>query len=153
MPGRRVSRHSKAKTLPATVALPIFRSRSRMGPGRVLMGLPIKILEALTAPPFFSPSAGAPAWDDAAAEAEGVPAGSLHVTSTSTFRKPYTPHQQPLELRPGILPQLRPGGQTQRDGHVGLIDAGAGQHSSCQLQPQLAGKLQFREHFKKWDVS
>ena len=91
MPGRRVSRHSKAKTLPATVALPIFRSRSRMGPGRVLMGLPIKILEALTAPPFFSPSAGAPAWDDAAAEAEGVPAGSLHVTSTSTFRKPYTP--------------------------------------------------------------
>ena len=91
MPGRRVSRHSKAKTFPATVALPIFRSRSRMGPGRVLMGLPIKILEALTAPPFFSPSAGAAAWDGAAAEAEGLPTGSLHVTSTSTFRKPYTP--------------------------------------------------------------
>ena len=63
------------------------------------------------------------------------------------------PHQQPLELRQGILPQLRPGGQTQRDRHVGLIDAGAGQHGSRQLQPQLAGKLQFREHFKKWDVS
>ena len=115
------------------------------------MGLPIKILEALTAPPFFSPSAGAAAWDGAAAEAEGVPAGSLHVHLH--LPEAVHPHQQPLELRQGILPQLRPGGQTQCDGHVGLIDAGAGQHGSRQLQPQLAGKLQFREHFKKWDVS
>ena len=41
MPGRRVSRHSKANTLPLTVAVPIFKFSSFMGPGRALMGFPI----------------------------------------------------------------------------------------------------------------
>ena len=78
MPGRRVSRHSKAKTLPSTVALPIFRFKSFMGPGRLLMAFPMRIL-----PLFFS--AGAPG-----AETEEAWASSFTVSTSSTDRKPYT---------------------------------------------------------------
>lgn len=46
MPGRRVSRHSKAKTFPCTVAVPIFKFSSRIGPGLALMAFPISTFPA-----------------------------------------------------------------------------------------------------------
>ena len=82
MPGRRVSRHSKAKTLPSTVAVPIFRSRSFMGPGRVLMGLPISTLPGLGAS-FFPPEAAG-----AGAGRSDRACGALHTASSSTVWKP-----------------------------------------------------------------
>ena len=80
MPGRRVSRHSKANTLPATVAVPIFTFRSFMGPGRALMGLPISTFPTVGLPP----PAGA---EDAWGIGRGA-WGALQVTSISTFVKP-----------------------------------------------------------------
>ena len=56
IPGRRVSRHSKAKTLPETVAVPIFTFSADMGPGLALMGFPIRILPAF----FFGAALGGP---------------------------------------------------------------------------------------------
>ena len=82
IPGRRVSRHSKANTLPSTVAVPIFKSKSFMGPGRVLMGFPIKTLPGLEAS-FFSPpeAAGAAA---TGAECSDRGTACLQTTSSST---------------------------------------------------------------------
>ena len=48
-PGRRVSRHSKKKTLPVTAACPILMFSSDMGTGRAFTGLPIS-----TFPVFFA---------------------------------------------------------------------------------------------------
>ena len=87
MPGRRVSRHSKANTFPATVAFPIFRSRIFMGTGWTRMGRPIRTLPGVA----FSPlppegAAGADAgWPPAGAAWED---GALQMTSTATFWKP-----------------------------------------------------------------
>ena len=81
MPGRRVSRHSKKKTFPATVALLIFKSNSRMGAGLALMGFPISTLPTAGLPPF-------PPLEAEAAGAGRAASGALHVTSISTLEKP-----------------------------------------------------------------
>ena len=88
MPGRRVSRHSKANTFPATVALPIFRSSIFMGTGLVLMGLPIRTFPEGLPLPF---PLGA---EDEDAGAAPLAAGcSTQVTSNSALVKPYTAHK------------------------------------------------------------
>ncbi|CDC69074.1 unknown [Oscillibacter sp. CAG:155] len=120
------------------------------GPG--LDGLAHQDLGGLDASPLLLPAGGGCGMGRCAGGSRS-PCGQLPRHLYVYFLKAVHAHQQPLELGQGVLPQLRPGSQMQRDGHVGLIDAGAGQHSPRQLQPQLAGKLQFCEHFKKWDVS
>ena len=86
MPGRRVSRHSKANTFPATVAFPIFRSRIFMGTGWMRMGLPIRTLPGAGLSPPFPPDAGA----TAGRLPTGAPAGTgtFTISSTATCRKP-----------------------------------------------------------------
>ena len=79
MPGRRVSLHSKANTLPLTVTLPSFRSSIFMGMGLFLMGFPIRTLPTTGLPP---PDAGA-AWGTGRGTS-----GALQVTWMSTLEKP-----------------------------------------------------------------
>ena len=77
-PGRRVSRHSKEKTFPETVAVPIFTFSADMGPGRALTGLPMRILPvflgaALAPPPLWGAGLGAGG------------GGAAQVTCSATF--------------------------------------------------------------------
>ena len=81
-PGRRVSRHSKEKTLPDTTAVPIFTFSADMGPGLALTGPPIKILPGF----FFCPAFGPPPLLGAAAGAG--PGDAPPVTFSSASRKP-----------------------------------------------------------------
>ncbi len=79
MPGLRVSRHSKEKTFPETVAVPIFTFSADMGPGRALTGLPMRIL-----PGFFLGAALAPPplWETGLGAGGG---GAAQVTCSATF--------------------------------------------------------------------
>ena len=67
--------------------------------------------------------------------------------------KAVDPGQQSPQLRSLRLSQLDLGRQMQRQGHGGLIDAGAVDDGTGQSQPQFSRKLQLCEHFKKRDIS
>ena len=86
-PGRRVSRHSKKKTFPATVAVPIFTFSADMGPGLALMGFPIRTL-----PGFFFLAALAPPLVAAVESGAGAAGGgeAAQATFSATFSKPHT---------------------------------------------------------------